>query len=110
MSHIFSAKALTKGMCAQPVHVMYVIVILSCLYIHYVLQGSGKVIVSMDAIFGLPRKKAAGGSVRQPLHGDLFFEDQSQIDEYLNNATRAKSVSKVCHTIHCMLKIDHNWF
>ena len=39
------------------------IVILSCQYIHYVLQGSGKVIVSMDAIFGLPRKKAAGGSV-----------------------------------------------
>ena len=58
-------------------------------------------IVSMDAIFGLPRKKAAGGSVRQPLHGDLFFEDQSQIDEYVNNAARAKSVSKVCHTIVC---------
>lgn len=59
-------------------------------------------IVSLDAIFGLPRKKAAGKSVRQPLHGDLFFADQSQIDEYVDNAARAtKVVTKVSHCISC---------
>ena len=30
-------------------------------------------IVSMDAIFGLPRKKAAGESVREPLDGHIFL-------------------------------------
>ena len=59
-------------------------------------QGSGKVIVSMDAIFGLPRKKAAGESVRQPLHGHLFFDEQSQVDKYVSNATKVRSsTSKV---------------
>ena len=39
--------------------------------------------VSVDALFGLPRKKAAGSSHRDPLHGDLFFGDQSTVDEYV---------------------------
>ena len=29
----------------------------------------------MDALFGLPRKKAAGESYRDALHGQLFFFD-----------------------------------
>ena len=35
----------------------------------------------MDALFGLPRKKSAGTSHRAPLHADLFFQDQSAVDE-----------------------------
>lgn len=50
-------------------------------------------IVSMDAIFGLPRKLAAGKSVRAPLHGDVFFCDQSMVDEYVENASKRKSTS-----------------
>lgn len=37
----------------------------------------------MDALFGLPRKKSAGKSVRPPLTGHLFFEDQTAVDEYV---------------------------
>ena len=37
----------------------------------------------MDALFGLPRKKSAGTSHRAPLHADLFFQDQSAVDEFV---------------------------
>lgn len=37
----------------------------------------------MDALFGLPRKKAAGKSQRDALHGHLFFGDQAAVDEYV---------------------------
>ena len=40
-------------------------------------------VYAIDALFGLPRKKAAGVSHREPLHGHLFFLDQSAIDEYV---------------------------
>ena len=48
------------------------------------LQGDGgKLVYAVDALSGLPRKKAAGVSHREPLHGHLFFLDQSAIDEYV---------------------------
>jgi len=47
----------------------------------------------MDALFGLPRKKAAGESLRLPLHGHLFFEDQGLVDEYVGKPTKMKSPS-----------------
>ena len=37
----------------------------------------------MDALFGLPRKKSAGNSVCPPLTGNLFFDDQTAVDEYV---------------------------
>ena len=38
----------------------------------------------MDALFGLPRKKSAGKSVREPLHGlFFFFKEQQSVDELL---------------------------
>jgi len=37
----------------------------------------------LDAIFGLPRKIAAGKSHRDPLHGHVYFGDQSSVDEYV---------------------------
>lgn len=46
-------------------------------------KASGAVIVSFDALFGLPRKKAAGSSHRDPLYGDLFFGCQSAVDNYV---------------------------
>ena len=57
----------------------------------------------MDALFGLPRKKAAGDSLRPPLHGHLFFEDQDIVDEYVNSASKMKSSStKVYILLQCM--------
>lgn len=37
----------------------------------------------MDALFGLPRKKAAGNSLRDSLHGDIFFGNQTAVDEFV---------------------------
>ena len=37
----------------------------------------------MDALFGLPRKKSAGSSYRDALHGDLFFGNQAAVDEHV---------------------------
>ena len=39
---------------------------------YYTWQNSGSLFISMDALFGLSRKKSAGKSVRTPLTGDLF--------------------------------------
>ena len=46
-------------------------------------QKSGTLVLSMDALFGLPRKKAAGKSQRDALHGHLFFGDQVMSMWYL---------------------------
>lgn len=58
---------------------------ISMLVILYIViqMSNRKLIYSIDALFGLPRKKAAGVSHRRPLHGDLFFLDQNAIDEYV---------------------------
>lgn len=60
-------------------------------------NGNGKVIHSVDALFGLPRKKAAGSSHRGALHGNLFFSDQATVDEFVAEANSLKSMSKDCH-------------
>ena len=53
--------------------------------------------VSMDALFGLPRKKSAGKSFRQPLHGVLFFDNQDEVDAFVESAPRSKKqLDKVC--------------
>ena len=38
-------------------------------------------ILSMD---GLPRKKAAGQSFRDAIHGHLLFENQASVDEFVS--------------------------
>ena len=58
-------------------------------------QKDGSFICSMDALFGLPRKKAAGCSHRGALHEDLFFFDQSAVDEYVASSKQAKHVTSV---------------
>ena len=51
----------------------------------------------MDAFFGLPRKKSAGVSFRDPIHGDLFFGQQERVDEFVALASaKQKRESKVC--------------
>ncbi len=49
----------------------------------------------MDGHFGLPRKKAAGKSHREPLLKDIFFKDQSLVDQFLADNEEVKSHSQV---------------
>ncbi len=49
----------------------------------FIIQNEGIKIYSLDALFGLPRKKSAGNSYRPPLHGHLSFIDQAEVDEYV---------------------------
>ena len=53
-------------------------------------------IISMDALFGLPRKKSAGISFRDAIHGHLFFGQQERVDDYVVLASlRNKKEPKV---------------
>lgn len=59
------------------------------------LQTHGKTAYAMDALFGLPRKKAAGQSYREPLHGKLCFHDQLAVDEFVAQSKQSKRVKNV---------------
>ena len=47
-------------------------------------------ILSMDALFGLPRKHSAGHSCREALHGHIFFVDQASVDEFVQSTALDK--------------------
>ena len=51
-------------------------------------------ILSVDGNFGLCRKKAAGKSVRPPLHNGVFFEPQEQVDSFVHAYKMPKSTGK----------------
>lgn len=68
------------------------------------LQTEGKNIYAMDALFGLPRKKSAGVSYRDPLHCDLLFCNQSEVDEFVAESVsskRAPNVSGIKFNVLC---------
>ena len=50
--------------------------------------------MSMDGLFGLPRKKSAGSSFRDAIHGHLFFGEQAVVDEYVASACEAREGAK----------------
>lgn len=68
---------------------------------YYTWQNSGSLFISMDALFGLPRKKSAGKSVRTPLTGDLFFEDQAAVDEYVSMHSKEKHATTKSKMVRC---------
>lgn len=47
-------------------------------------------VLSMDALFGLPRKKKAGKSVREPLFGQTFFLKQDEVDDHHAKVAKMK--------------------
>lgn len=52
-------------------------------------------VYAMDALFGLPRKKSAGTSYQDPLHGNLFFCNQSAVDQFVTDIQQPKPTSNV---------------
>ena len=54
--------------------------------------------MSIDALFGLPRKKSAGISHRDAIHGDLYFGKQETVDEHVAMASQKqkKEPTSVC--------------
>jgi len=55
----------------------------------------GIIIVAIDALFGLPRKKSAGSSYRSPLYGDLHYLDKSSVDQFVQDYSKPKAVTVV---------------
>ena len=52
--------------------------------------------MSIDALFGLPRKKSGGNSFRDAIHGHLFFAQQERVDEHVAMASlRHKKEPKI---------------
>ncbi len=49
----------------------------------------------MDAVFDLSRKKSAGISHRGPLHEQLFFQEQSVVDNFVLHNDSKKSTDDV---------------
>ena len=44
-------------------------------------------VISMDALFGLPRKKSAGISYSEPLNENLYFLFQVEVNKFVNQQT-----------------------
>ena len=47
---------------------------------------SGTVIISIDALFGLTRKKSAGISHTEPLNGNTYFINQVEVDKFVDSS------------------------
>lgn len=58
---------------------------------YVLIQGKGKCVLAMDALFGLPRKMSAGISHRDALHGELFFHNQADVDQFVAESGHRKS-------------------
>ena len=48
-------------------------------------SDGGKQFISVDACFGLPRKKASGTSYHEPLSGKMYFYNQKDVDDFLSS-------------------------
>ena len=64
-------------------------------------QENGKLFVSVDACFGLPRKKTSGASHRIPLSSNMFFHNQELVDNFMASYPSSKNdPNKVYLPIH----------
>lgn len=50
----------------------------------FLYKERGTVILSMDALFGLPRKRSSGVSHQEPLNTNVFFLSQEKVDSFIN--------------------------
>ena len=56
-------------------------------------------IVSVDAIFGLCRKKSAGKSVRTPLSGTTVFEPQDAVNAFVASQDHSSQSTSTGHEV-----------
>ena len=61
-------------------------------------------VLSMDALFGLPRKKSSGTSYREAIHGHYFFDNQSDVDEFVSSNPSRKNQKVYCLDSYIGLK------
>ena len=47
--------------------------------------------LSVDACFGLPRKKTSGASYRSPLSENMFFHKQKNVDSFMSAYPSSKT-------------------
>ena len=47
--------------------------------------------LSVDACFGLPRKKTSGASYRSPLSENMFFHKQENVDSFMSAYPSSKT-------------------
>ena len=59
---------------------------------------SGVVIESMDACFGLVRKKSAGKSLLPPRHSLTMFACQEEVDDFVESYTSSANKSETVST------------
>jgi len=83
--------------CPKVLNVRVYVCRLVCLLIIMLQSGISKRILSIDGNFGLCRKKAAGKSVRAPLHEGVFFELQDRVDAFVESYKMPKSSSNKVH-------------
>eukprot|EP00794_Sanderia_malayensis_P013416 gene13416-14792_t len=57
-------------------------------------KNKGSIFLSMDACFGLFRKKSASKHILSSRHSDLFFLDQENVDDFVESYQFTKSVNK----------------
>ena len=61
-------------------------------------------IVSIDAIFGLRRKKSAGSSVGAPSLGHIYFHDQAMVDAFVEHSSfKSQKVSSYVYSVYFKL-------
>ena len=65
------------NVCPACPKVQYIIVLQSRHKVYFLLQQSGQMMISMDALW-FASKKSAGQSFREAIHGHLFFRQQSE--------------------------------
>ena len=98
----------------------------NCCLFGIIPKENGTLIESIDACFGLARKKAKGGNAISSRHGDLLFIDQDDVDNFVDNYPHCgrKSMDQVyCITfplfildfhyiilLHCEVWVLHNIF
>ena len=69
------------------------------------MKDGGIKIISLDALFGLPRRKLAGKSYRDALHGHLWFADQEKVDIFVETAQKTSAKhEKVSIEVKCTFK------
>lgn len=68
------------------------------------LQTQGTLLESMDALF-IGRKKSAGRSVRNPLFGTVLFDDDTEVEEFVQQHPTTSRANGVCGNLFSLAEL-----